>query len=478
MKGNAVKRLWGGRFRKPPSPALLAISNAGALHERLITHDIAGSRAHAEALREAGILDADEHATLLRALNTIALDVSRGKDGPQDFDEDIHTFLERALIERLGPLGAKLRAGRSRNDQAANDLKAYLRHEACRIGAELATLARALARRAEEFHADPCPGFTHLQIAQPVTFGHLLMAHAQPLARNLERLIDFRRRSGECPLGAAALAGTRFPGDGMRMAQALGYDGPAENSMDAVGARDHVVEFLFISAMIATDLSRLSEEITLWTSRQFGWVELDDGYATGSSIMPQKKNPDIAEITRGRASRLIGGLVTMMTALKGLPLTYNRDLAEDKRAAFDAVDVIHVVLPAMTGLIETMVVRTERLLADADAGFALATEPADYLALKGVPFAEAHDIAGALVRRAEERGVELSGLSAADLAAIDPRLDAECLALLTPQAAIAQRTGHGGTAPKRVLEQISRFSARLDGLMNGLSPRMTENSHV
>lgn len=464
MKNETV-RLWGGRFRKPPDAALLALSNAGALHARLIPHDIAGSIAHAEALRDCGVIDAGECGEIQYGLRAIGRDVALGRLEPQPYDEDIHTFLERVLIERLGATGAKLRAGRSRNDQAANDLKSYLRSESHRIARDLKTLALALATRADEHVESPCPGFTHLQIAQPVTFGHLLMAHAQPLARGLDRLASWHQRTAECPLGAAALAGTTFPGDATAMARALGYQRPAENSIDAVAARDHVAEFLFITAMIATDLSRLSEEITLWASRQFAWIGLDDAFATGSSIMPQKKNPDIAEIARGRAARLIGDLVTMMSALKGLPLAYNRDLAEDKRAAFDACDVMAAVLPALTGLVSTMTIHTARLAADAGEGFALATEPADYLARRGVPFAEAHEISSAMVRLAEDRGIGLADLTAADLEAIDPRLDRDLLSRLTPAAAIAARSGAGGTAPARVREQIARFRSRIMTIM-------------
>lgn len=473
---NQTIRLWGGRFKKPPSAALMALSSAATQHGRLIPFDILGSIAHVEALRASGVVSAADRDTLVKALRQIRADVLAGEIAPEAFDEDIHTFLERVLIERLGPTGAKLRAGRSRNDQAANDLKLYLRAEAPRVAQALSRLALALAERAED-HADaPCPGFTHLQIAQPVTFGHLLMAHAQPLARDIERLRDWLKRTGECPLGAAALAGTSFPGDPAATAAFLGYSSPTENSIDAVGARDHVAEFLFVAAMIATDLSRLSEEVTIWSSRQFGWIGLDDGYATGSSIMPQKKNPDIAEITRGRAARLIGDLVTMLTALKGLPLAYNRDLAEDKRAAFDACDVLEQVLPALTGLIETMAIHRTRLAEDAAEGFALATEPADYLAAKGVPFAEAHEIAGAIVLLAEKRGLRLDQLSAADLSSVDPRLGPDLLARLKPEAAIALRIGAGGTAPVRVREQIARFRQRIGDLLEATGNRKTESA--
>ncbi|WP_332682079.1 argininosuccinate lyase [Bosea sp. (in: a-proteobacteria)] len=458
---NQTTRLWGGRFRKPPDPRMMRLSSAAGAHARLAPQDIAGGKAHAAELERAGLLNADEAASIVAALETIAREVAAGSLVPEAGDEDIHTFIERVLTTRIGATGAKLRAGRSRNDQAANNLKLYLREQSRLIGAMLAELLEALAGQAEQHAASVCPGFTHLQSAQPVTFGHWLMAHGQALARDATRLQDWEKRSGHSPLGAAALAGSAIALTPELSAQALGYDGPCENSVDAVGARDHVAEFLFVAAMLTTNLSRLAEEVTLWTSRQFGWVVLDDAFATGSSIMPQKKNPDIAEISRGRAARLTGDLVAMLGALKGLPLAYNRDLAEDKRAAFDAVDVLGEVLPAFAGLVETMEARPEVMRAQAGAGFALATEAADYLARKGVPFAEAHEISGSLVRYCEEMGRELEQLDPVELRAIDPRLAEDVRACLTLDAAVAARSGYGGTAPARVAEQIARFRSWL-----------------
>jgi argininosuccinate lyase len=440
-------RLWGGRFRKPPSAALMRLSSAASQHSRLIPHDIAGCIAHAGALSRAGLLEAGDEAKLVGALETLRDEVAAGIIGPEPRDEDIHTFIERVLTERLGTTGGKLRAGRSRNDQAANDLKLYLRAAARGIMGLHVELMQALADKALLHAGDACPGFTHLQCAQPVTFGHLLLAHAQPLLRDASRLMDWHGRAGLSPLGAAAMAGSALVKDPERMATELGYDGPCENSIDAVGARDHVAEFLFVAAMLATNLSRLAEEVTLWASRQFGWIGLDDAYATGSSIMPQKKNPDIAEISRGRAARLTGDLVTMLGALKGLPLSYNRDLAEDKRA--------------MGGLIGSMQVNVAVMGAQAGAGFALATEVADYLSRKGVPFAEAHEITGLLVRRCEDAGTDLESLDAGQLAAVDPRLGADLIPGLSVSAALAARDGWGGTAPQRVREQGARFIAAL-----------------
>jgi argininosuccinate lyase len=459
--GGAATRLWGGRFRKPPDAALMRLSSAAAEHLRLVGDDVAGGIAHAGALLASGILDLREHDDLVATLKVIAREAESGTLAPGAGDEDIHTFIERVLIERLGERGGKLRAGRSRNDQAANNLKRCLRREAGLVAHDMAAVAEALAARALDTSDVPCPGFTHLQAAQPVTFGHLLMAHAQPLLRNVSRFADFHRRAAASPLGAAALAGSALVRDPAAAARALGYDRSFENSIDAVAARDHVVEFLFAAAMTMTDLSRLAEEITLWASRQFGWIRLDDAFATGSSIMPQKKNPDIAEIARGRAARLTGDLVTMLGALKGLPLAYNRDLAEDKRAAFDAIDVLHSVLPAMAGLVRSMVIDEGRMAAQASDGFTLATEVADHLALRGVPFAEAHEITGALVRYCEEAGKDLGGLDAADLALVSPALEEGLLGKLSVEAAIAARNGPGGTAPERVREQIGIFRKAL-----------------
>jgi argininosuccinate lyase len=439
----------------------MRLSSAGLAHQRLVPQDLAGSLAHAAELERAGLLTPEERRVISQTLEAMRNEFLAGQLVVGAGDEDIHTFLERVLVERLGTTGAKLRAGRSRNDQAANNLKLYLRQETPRLVLLLGDMGAALAAQAELHAATVAPGFTHLQSAQPVTFGHWLMAHAQPLLRNISRLQDFLARTGECPLGAAALAGSAIALSPALSARQLGYAGPAENSVDAVSARDHVAEFLFIAAMTLTDLSRLAEEITLWASRQFGWIELDDAFATGSSIMPQKKNPDIAELSRGRAARLVGDLVAMLGAIKGLPLAYNRDLAEDKRAAFDAIDVLDEVLPALTGLVRTMTVHSERLRAQAGEGFSLATEVADYLARKGVPFSEAHEITGALVRHCEDHGLALETLSTADLAAVDPRLGPDLPAHLSLDAAIAARSGHGGTAPARVREQIAAARSRL-----------------
>jgi len=454
--------LWGGRFRSGPSPALMRLSRSDASHFRLVPYDIAASLAHGRELVRAGILSEAEDAEIADALTAIAAEIAAGTALPTERDEDVHSFVERLLTERLGTLGGKLRAGRSRNDQAANDLKLYLRDEARHLAHDVLALQDALIGQAEAHGGTLAPGFTHLQPAQPVTFAHQLLAHAQGFARDIDRLRDWDRRGARSPLGAAALAGSAIALRPELSASELGYDAPCENSIDAVGSRDHVAEFLFVAAMLAVDLSRLAEEVFLWSSRQFGWVVLDDAYSTGSSIMPQKKNADIAELTRGRAARLIGALTAMLSALKGLPFAYNRDLAEDKRAAFEAVDALAAVLPAMAGMIATMRVDVARLRRQSTEGFTLATEIADWLSRRGVPFAEAHEITGALVRLCEDRGIGLEALGDADLAAVDARLTPEIRQVLTPEAAVAARVGYGGTAPLRVAEQLVRLRRILD----------------
>jgi len=454
--------LWASRFRSGPAPELMALSRSDASHFRLAAYDLAASSSHARELVRAKLLTQDEGKTIEAALGALKAEIGAGTLVPSEQDEDVHTFLERELRERLGPLGGKLRAGRSRNDQAANDLKLYLRDHARRIVTDLLGLQDALTLQAERHLETVAPGFTHLQPAQPVSFAHQLLAHAQGFSRDIDRMQDWDRRAARSPLGAAALAGSAIAKSPESSARELGYDAPCENSIDAVGSRDHVTEFLFVTAMLGVNLSRLAEEIFLWSSRQFRWIVLDDAYATGSSIMPQKKNADIAELTRGRAARLIGAVGTMLTALKGLPFAYNRDLAEDKRAAFEAVDTLALVLPAMAGMVRTMRVDTDEVRRQATDGFTLATEVADWLARQGVPFSEAHEITGRLVRFCEDRNIGFEELSAEDLSNVDSRLDAALMTNLTPDAAIRARDGYGGTAPLRVAEQLARLRSDFD----------------
>ncbi|NVZ36151.1 argininosuccinate lyase [Pseudomonas sp. A4002] len=454
-------RLWGARFKSGPSAALAALSRCPERYFRLTPYDLAGSRAHARELQRAGLLDESETLRTLEALDRIGEDFAAGRLHPTLDDEDVHTFIERVLTERLGALGGKLRAGRSRNDQTANDLRLFLRDHARTITTEVLGLQQALVDQAEQHIESICPGFTHLQQAQPIVFAHHLLAHAQSMLRDVQRLVDWDARTALSPLGAAAMAGSAIARQPEYSAKEMGYTGPCENSIDAVASRDHVAEFLFVAGMLGVNISRLSEEFCLWSSRQFRWVQLDDAYATGSSIMPQKKNPDIAELARGKAGRLIGNLTGLMSTLKSLPLSYNRDLSEDKHSVLDSVDTLLLVLPAMAGMVATMKVQVEELRRQAPMGFTLATEVADWLATRGVPFKEAHEITGALVQACEKHEIELWEASPALLAEVDTRLTPQVRECLTLEAAIAARSGWGGTAPDRVREQIGRLKVAL-----------------
>ncbi|MFZ6048486.1 argininosuccinate lyase [Pseudomonas sp. CR3202] len=456
-------RLWGARFKSGPSAALAALSRCPDRYFQLAPYDLAGSRAHARELQRAGLLDEAETQRMLEAINGIDDDFRAGRITPTADDEDVHTFIERVLTERLGALGGKLRAGRSRNDQASNDLRLFLRDHARKLAQQVLDLQDALVEQAEQHVETICPGFTHLQQAQPITFAHQLLAHGQAMLRDVQRLVDWDARSALSPLGAAAMAGSAIARQPQQSAHEMGYSAPCENSIDAVASRDHVAEFLFVASMLGINISRLSEEFCLWSSRQFRWIDLDDAYATGSSIMPQKKNPDIAELSRGKAGRLIGNLTGLLSTLKSLPLSYNRDLSEDKNEVLDTLETLGLVLPAMAGMVRTMRVRTDELRRQAPLGFTLATEVADWLAVRGVPFKEAHEITGALVRACEEQDIELWEASPATLADIDARLTPDVRDSLTLEAAIAARSGWGGTAPERVREQIARLKSALEG---------------
>ncbi|WP_315709123.1 argininosuccinate lyase [Brenneria uluponensis] len=456
---NSSELLWGARFKSAPAAALTALSRCPDNYFSLTPYDIAGCRAHAHELQRAGLLTDDETIRMIAALDTLDDEFRQGTLQPSQNDEDVHTFIERELVVRLGELGGKLRAGRSRNDQTANDLRLYLRDHGRKIVADLLQLQSALIKQSEAHIQTLAPGFTHLQQAQPIVFAHQLMAHAQAFSRDIQRMQDWDTRCALSPLGAAAMAGSAIAMHPELSARELGYLAPCENSIDAVASRDHVAEFLFVTGMLGVNLSRLSEEVCLWASRQFRWVEINDSYATGSSIMPQKKNPDIAELSRGRSGRLIGNLMAMLATMKAMPLSYNRDLGEDKRSVLDSVDTLRLVLPAMSGMIETMSVNVDQLLHQAPDGFTLATEVADWLANRGVPFKEAHEITGKLVRLCEIHACQLWEVSDEQLADVDTRLTADVRTCLTLDAAIAARDGYGGTAPLRVNEQIERLKS-------------------
>ncbi|PHX61155.1 MAG: argininosuccinate lyase [Actinobacteria bacterium] len=458
MTSDQPTRLWGGRFKGGPADAMAALSASVHFDWRLAPYDIEQTRAHAKVLQVAGLLAADEFALVDSALTAIATAVASGAMVPDARDEDVHTAIERALIERLGDLGGKLRAGRSRNDQVATDFRMYLRDHARFIATAVIDLMDAFVVQAEQHVETFSPGFTHLQHAQPVSFGHELAKHVHALGRDLERLSDWDARAARSPLGAGALAGSSLGLDPESVAIALGFESALGNSIDAVSDRDWVAEFLFVGAMLGVHLSRIGEEVVLMTSREFGWASLDDAWSTGSSIMPQKKNPDVAELARGKSGRLIGNLTGLLATLKGLPFAYNRDLQEDKEPVFDTVEQLLLVLPAMTGMISTLTFNTELMAGSAPQGFALATDIAEWLVRQGVPFREAHEIAGACVRAAESRGIELWDLSPRDFSEISGYLTPEVSAVLTLQGSLDSRSAFGGTAPVRVREQLATLA--------------------
>ena len=448
-------RLWGGRFATGPADAMAALSASVHFDWRLAPYDIRQTAAHARVLHHAGLLDDAEIVQVLAALETLAGDVASGAFTAGPGDEDVHTAIERGLLERLGPLGGKLRAGRSRNDQVATDFRLYLRDQARAIAAEIIELQEALLAQAQEHVDTIAPGFTHLQHAQPVSLGHEIAKHVHALARDIDRLRDWDERAALSPLGAGALAGSSLGLDPQAVAAELGFRGALANSIDAVSDRDWVAEFLFAAAMIGVHLSRIGEEVVLWTSREFGWAALDDAWSTGSSIMPQKKNPDVAELVRGKSGRLIGDLTGLLATLKGMPFAYNRDLQEDKEPVFDAVDQLLLVLPAVTGMIATLRFDTVRISTSAPEGFALATDIAEWLVRNGVPFRDAHEIAGACVRAAEKRGIELWDLEDADFAGISAALTPDVREVLSLEGSVSSRASYGGTAPVRVREQLA-----------------------
>jgi len=455
MSDDVPTRLWGGRFAGGPAEAMAALSASVHFDWRLAPYDIRQTRAHARVLQRAGLLTADEFVLVDEALGQLAADVASGAFVPSPDDEDVHTAIERGLLDRLGPLGGKLRAGRSRNDQVATDFRLYLRDQARAIAAAVVDLQLALLDQAEAHVDTIAPGFTHLQHAQPVSFGHELAKHVHALGRDVDRLRDWDRRNALSPLGAGALAGSSLGLDPQAVAIELGFRGALANSIDAVSDRDWVAEFLFVAAMMGVHLSRIGEEVVLWTSREFGWATLDDAWSTGSSIMPQKKNPDVAELIRGKSGRLIGDLTGLLATLKGMPFAYNRDLQEDKEPVFDAVEQLLLVLPAVAGMIATLTFDRTRMSIAAPEGFALATDIAEWLVRRGVPFRDAHEIAGACVRAAEERGQELWDLDDTDLAKLSAHLTPDVREVLSVEGSVASRSSFGGTAPIRVREQIS-----------------------
>ncbi len=455
--GSGPVRLWGGRFESGPDEALARLSVSVQFDWRLAPYDLLASAAHARVLHQAGLLTDAELTRMLTALDDLGRACRAGTFRPSADDEDVHTALERGLLERARQLGGKLRAGRSRNDQIATDLRLYLRDQVRIITARLTELERALIGQAERHQDTPVPGMTHLQHAQPVLLAHQLLAHVQAFARDASRLRDWDARAAVSPLGSGALAGSSLPLDPDAVAAELGFARASDNSMDAVSDRDFAAEFCFAAALLGVHLSRLGEEVALWASQEFGWVEIDDAFATGSSIMPQKKNPDVAELARGKSGRLIGNLTGLLVTLKGLPLSYNRDLQEDKEPVFDSVDTLLTVMPAVAGLIGTLRFHTDRLLQTAASGHALATDLAELLVRRGTPFRQAHEVVGHLVIWCQVNDCELAEVSDENLAKISPLLTPDVRDVLTVRGAIAARASRGGTAPDRVAEQLTRL---------------------
>ena len=454
--------LWGGRFASGPSPELQRLSKSTQFDWILAQYDIRGSRAHAVALADQGYLSAEELRDMHGALDELSARVADGRFGPGDEDEDVHSALERGLIDVAGvQLGGKLRAGRSRNDQIATLVRLYLLDHAEILREMLAELAEALLNQSLAYPHAILPGRTHLQHAQPVLLAHQLGAHAWPIIRDLERLRDWTKRASASPYGGGALAGSSLGLDPRLVAAELGLGDPLENSIDGTSARDVVAEFAFICAQIGIDLSRLSEEIIVWNTKEFGFVRLHDAYSTGSSIMPQKKNPDIAELARGKSGRLIGNLTGLLATLKALPLAYNRDLQEDKEPVFDSVDQLETLLPAFTGMVATMEFDTVRMAELAPQGFSLATDVAEWLVKQGVIFRDAHEISGELVRFCEERGLELHEPSDKELAAVSPHLTPTVREVLSIEGSVNSRVGVGGTARIQVNDQLARLTERI-----------------
>ncbi len=465
-------KLWGGRFAGGPSPELEALSRSTHFDWRLASYDIAGSHAHANALAAAGLLTAEELSQMHGGLDELARRVAAGELRPNPSDEDVHGALERLLVEEIGPETAgKLRAGRSRNDQIATLFRSYLLDHSITIGRLVLDLVDAIAGQAEQHLGAIMPGRTHLQHAQPVLLSHHLLAHAWPLLRDVDRLGDWRRRVvSDSPYGSGALAGQTLGLDPELVARELHFTGSTANSIDGTSSRDFVAELAFVAAQIGVDVSRFAEEVILWATREFGFVRLHDSWSTGSSIMPQKKNPDIAELARGKAGRLVGNLTGLLATLKALPLAYNRDLQEDKEPVFDSVDTLEVLLPAFSGMVATLEFDTARMAELAPQGFSLATDVAEWLVREGVAFRVAHELAGACVRRCEELGVELNELTDDQFAAISPRLTPSVRSVLTVEGSVAARNGRGGTAPDAVRAQLAELREIATGHRERLVP--------
>jgi argininosuccinate lyase len=451
--------LWGGRFSQSPADAVFALSRSVHFDWRLAPYDLRSSLAHLAVLQSSGLLEKSVAEPIRIALKELTAEVASGKFVAIDTDEDVHSALERGLTEKLGAIGGSLRAGRSRNDQVATDLRLYAIDHMIEVAQQILALQSALIAKASEYGDAPAPGFTHLQHAQPVLFGHEIAKHVQGFSRDLDRIHDWLDRAQVSPLGSGALAGSSLPLSPEATAKDLGFTSSAANSIDAVSDRDFVAEALFILSMVGIHLSRIGEEWCIWATTEFGWAKVADAYSTGSSIMPQKKNPDMAELARGKAGRLVGNLTGVLTMLKGLPFAYNRDLQEDKEPLFDSIDTILLVLPAVTGMVATTDFDREKLALAAPVGFSLATEIADYLVRARVPFAHAHEAAGKCVALCESSDRQLHELTDAEFAGIHPALKGDVRDVLTVHGALESRTTVGGTSPSSFKAQIKEAIA-------------------
>jgi argininosuccinate lyase len=463
-RNSGSNSMWGGRFAEGPAAVMREINASIPFDKRLWRQDIAGSQAHVAMLGERGIISAEDAAVISDGLARIAAEYEEN-GVPEDMAlEDIHMHVESRLADLIGPTAGRLHTARSRNDQVATDFRLWVRDAIDAVDEGLAGLQRALLARAEE-HADSVmPGFTHLQAAQPVTLGHHLMAYFEMIHRDRSRFEDARARMNECPLGSAALAGTGFPIDREAVAETLGFDRPTDNSLDAVSDRDFALDYLMAATTCSVHLSRLAEEFIQWASQPFGFVALSDAWSTGSSIMPQKRNPDAAELVRGHAGRIAGCMTALVITMKGLPLAYSKDMQDDKPPVFEAHDLLALSIAAMTGMVDSVTFRTDRMRAAAEAGFSTATDLADWLVrAAGLPFREAHHVTGAVVKLAESEGKALDALTLAQLQAIDARIDERVFAALSVDASVASRTSHGGTAPDQVRLRIAEARAAIDG---------------
>ena len=455
-------KMWGGRFASGPDAIMEEINASIGFDQTLYAQDIAGSRAHVDMLHDQGILSSEDHTAIVQGLCKILAEIEAGEFTFSRALEDIHMNVESRLADLIGPAAGRLHTARSRNDQVAVDFRLWVRDRSDDAQAAIIKLIHVLLDKSEQHFDTIMPGFTHLQTAQPVTFGHHCLAYVEMLARDLSRFRDARERMNECPLGAAALAGTGFNIDRHATAKALGFRGPTRNSLDSVSDRDFALDYLAAASICATHLSRFAEEIVIWSTPQFGFVQLSDKFSTGSSIMPQKKNPDAAELVRGKGGRITGSLIGLLTMMKGLPLTYSKDMQEDKEGVFDAAETLQLCLAAMTGMIGDLTINAETMHAAAGAGYSTATDLADWLVrATGIPFRDAHHITGRAVAMAETKGCTLADLPLEELKSLHPGITKDVFNVLTVEASVASRISYGGTAPEGILKQIAGWRKRL-----------------